>query len=68
MAAKYAAVLQTRKPLADADVFYLGMLHHLAGNSDDALAAMQRYLVGQASGENPQLARAVVVLYTTRKI
>jgi thiol-disulfide isomerase/thioredoxin len=67
MAAKYAALLQTRKPLADADVFYLGMLHHLAGNADDALAAMQRYLVGQASGENPQLARAVIVLYTTRK-
>jgi thiol-disulfide isomerase/thioredoxin len=67
LAAKYAALLQTRNPLADADVFYLGMLHHLAGNSDGALDAMQRYLPGQASGDNPQLARAVIVLYTTRK-
>src|SRR6266550_8594262 len=37
LAAKYAAVLQTRKSLADADVYYLGMLHHLAGDGDAAL-------------------------------
>ena len=67
LAAKYAAVLQARKSLVDSDVYYLGMLHHLAGNADGALEAMRRYLAGEASGENAQLARAVVVLYATRQ-
>jgi thiol-disulfide isomerase/thioredoxin len=67
LAAKYAAVLQTRKSLADADLYYLGMLQHLAGNGDGALEAMRRYLSGPASGENAQLARAVTVLYTTQQ-
>jgi thiol-disulfide isomerase/thioredoxin/lipoprotein NlpI len=67
LAAKYAAALQVRKSLPDADVYYLGMLHHLAGNGDGALEAMRRYLAGEASGENAQLARAVMVLYATRK-
>ena len=67
LAAKYAAVLQTRKSLSDGDSYYLGMLHYLAGNGDGALPAMRRYLSGDASGEEAQLARAVVVLYTTRQ-
>lgn len=67
LAAKYAAVLQARKSLQDTDVYYLGMLHYLAGNADGALEAMRRYLAGEASGENAQLARAVVVLYATRQ-
>ncbi len=37
LAAKYAAVLQTRKSLSEADSYYLGMLHYLAGNGDGAL-------------------------------
>jgi thiol-disulfide isomerase/thioredoxin len=67
LAAKYAAVLQTRKSLSDRDSYYLGMLHYLAGNGDGALLAMRRYLSQEASGEDAQLARAVVVLYTTRQ-
>lgn len=67
LAAKYAAVLQARKSLADTDVYYLGMLHHLAGNGDGALEAMRTYLAGEPGGQNAQLARAVVVLYATRK-
>ena len=67
LAAKYAAVLQTRKSLSDGDAYYLGMLHYLAGNGDGALLAMRRYLSGKPSGEDAQLARAVVVLYTTRQ-
>ena len=66
LAAKNAAVLQARK-LADLDVYYLGMLHYTAGNEDGALEAMRRYLGGAASGEPAQMARAVVVLYATRK-
>ncbi len=67
LAAKYATVLQLRKSLNEADAYYLGMLHYLADNPDGALEAMRRFLGGKASGENAQLARAVVVLYTTRK-
>ena len=67
LAAEYAAVLQARKKLDDADLYYLGMLYHLAGNGDGALEAMRRYLAQQPAGENAQLARAVVVLYATRQ-
>jgi thiol-disulfide isomerase/thioredoxin len=68
LAAKYAAVLEARKPLRDEDFYYLGMLHHTAGNVDAALESMRRYLAPvEVSGENAQLARAVVVLYATRK-
>lgn len=67
LAAKYVIVLQSRSSLSDADVFYLGMLHHLAGNGEGALEAMRRYVNGKTSGENVQLARAVIVLYATRQ-
>jgi hypothetical protein len=67
LAAKYAAVLQTRKSLSHGDAYYLGMLHYLAGNADGALEAMRRYLAGEPSGEDAQLARAVVVLYASRQ-
>jgi len=67
LAAKYAEVLHTRSSLSETDQFYLGMLYHLAGNADGALEAMRHYLGGEASGQNAQLARAVVVLYSTRK-
>ena len=67
LAAKYAAVLQQRKSLTAEDVYYLGMLYYTAANEDSALETMRRYLSGAPSGENAQLARAVVVLYTTRK-
>lgn len=67
LAGKYAAVVQTRGSLKGTDIYYLGMLHHHAGNADEALEAMRRYLAGPAKGENAQLARAVMVLYSTRK-
>ncbi len=67
LAAKYAEVLHARNSLSDIDQFYLGMLYHLVGNGDGALAAMNKYLGGEVSGQNAQLARAVVVLYSTRK-
>jgi thiol-disulfide isomerase/thioredoxin len=67
LAAKYAEVLHARNDLSGMDQFYLGMLFHLAGNGDGALEAMRHYLGGEATGQNAQLARAVVVLYSTRK-
>jgi thiol-disulfide isomerase/thioredoxin len=67
LATKYATILKARNPLPDTDIYYLGMLHHISGNADEALAAMRRYLSTEVSGENPQISRAVVVLYATRQ-
>ena len=67
LAIKYASVLKTRS-LEPPDLYHLGMLHHIAGNADGAFETMLRYLNStSAKGENPQIARAVVVLYATRK-
>jgi thiol-disulfide isomerase/thioredoxin len=67
LAKKYAAVIEKRT-LDDAEIYYLGMLHHVAENAEPALAAMRRYLeTKSAERENAQIARAVVVLYATRK-
>jgi len=49
------------------DLYYLGMLHHLSGNSDSALSVMRRFLDLDSTGERAQIARAVVVLHATRK-
>lgn len=49
------------------DFYYLGMLNHLASDSDKAYEAMKRYLDGEAKGEKAQLARAVLVVHALRK-
>src|SRR6266550_1295877 len=67
LAAKSAADLRARKTVAAGDLYYVGMLNHIAGNADEALEAMRRYLSQGPVGENAQVARAVVVLYATRK-
>lgn len=66
LAANFSAALASRKKLADSDLYYLGMLYHLEANADAALDAMSRFLKTTSAGENAQLARAVVVLYSTR--
>jgi thiol-disulfide isomerase/thioredoxin len=67
LAGKYATVLKARA-LESPDLYHLGMLHHISGNADAALETMLRYLKSSsAKGENAQIARAVVVLYATRK-
>jgi thiol-disulfide isomerase/thioredoxin len=67
LATRNVAALQARKSLAVADLFYVGMLNRLAGNADESLEAMRRFLSSGPEGANAQIARAVVVLYTTRK-
>ena len=70
LATRYAALLEARyerETPAEVDLYYLGMLYHLSGNSDSALSTMQRFLTHDAKGERAQIARAVVVLYATRK-
>jgi thiol-disulfide isomerase/thioredoxin len=68
LAAKYAVALAARK-LSGNDIYYLGMLHNLAGKPDGAYEAMQRFLSENptASGEPAQNARAVVVINAAKK-
>ena len=67
LAVKNAATLQARSSLKGDDLYYLGMLHHLAGDADAALAAMRLLLKDDPDGQKAQAARNVVVLYTVKK-
>ena len=67
LAVRNAAILQSRAPLTGDDLYYLGMLHHLASDADAALAAMRLFLKDDPDGQKPQAARNVVVLYATKK-
>jgi len=67
LAIKNAATLQSRAPLQGDDLYYLGMLHHLAGDADAALATMRLLLKDDPDGQKAQAARNVVVLYAIKK-
>lgn len=67
LAIKNAAILQSRSSLKADDFYYLGMLHHLAGDADAALSAMGKLLKDDPDGQKAQAARNVVVLYAVKK-
>lgn len=67
LAVRNAVTLQARSPLAADDLYYLGMLHHLAGEADQALATMRQLLKNDPDGQKAQAARNVVVLYAIKK-
>lgn len=67
LAVRNAAALEARTALSGNDLYYLGMLYHIAGDSDQALKIMRSFLAKNGAAENAQIARAVVVLYATRK-
>jgi len=67
LAVKNAATLQLRSSLKADDLYYLGMLHHLAGDADAALTTMRQFLKDDPDGQKAQAARNVVVLYAVRK-
>jgi len=67
LAIKNAATLQARSSLAAEDLYYLGLLHHLAGDADASLAAMRLFLKDDPDGQKAQSARNVVVLYSIKK-
>jgi thiol-disulfide isomerase/thioredoxin len=67
LAIRNAATLQSRGSLKGDDLYYLGMLHHLAGDADAALATMRLLLKDDPDGQKPQAARNVVVLYAVKK-
>ncbi|HET6854135.1 MAG TPA: TlpA disulfide reductase family protein [Pyrinomonadaceae bacterium] len=67
LAIRNAAILQSRAPLTADDLYYLGMLHHLAGDGDAALSAMRLLLKDDPNGDKAQAARQVIVLYAIKK-
>jgi thiol-disulfide isomerase/thioredoxin len=67
LAVKNAATLRSRKSLHGEDLYYLGLLYHLAVDGDAALEIMRNFLKENDDGEKPQLARNVVVLYSVKK-
>jgi thiol-disulfide isomerase/thioredoxin len=66
LAVKNAAILESRTLQGD-DRYFLGLLYHLAGNGEAALATMQRFIKDNPNGEKPQAARNVVVLYSIKQ-
>lgn len=67
LAVKNAAILKARSPQTDEDLYYLGMLHHVAGDADNALATMRVLLKKDPGGVQAQSARNVIVLYAIKK-
>jgi len=67
LAVKNAAILTARSRLTKEDLYYLGMLHHLAGDADNALATMRLLLKDDPDGHQAQSARQVIVLYAVKK-
>jgi thiol-disulfide isomerase/thioredoxin len=66
LAVANAATISHRKDLSADDLYYLGMLQHLTGDSEATLKVMRRYLTKNSKGDKSQIARAVVVLHATR--
>lgn len=67
LATANATTLQSKPHLAGEDLYYLGMLNHLAANSDKAYEAMKLFLAQTTNGEKAQLARAVFVVHAVKK-
>jgi thiol-disulfide isomerase/thioredoxin len=67
LAVRNAAILKARSPSTSEDLYYLGMLNHLAGDADAALSTMRLVLKDNPDGFQAQAARNVVVLYAIRK-
>ena len=67
LAARNALTLESRSVVKGDDLYHLGMLYHLASNSDKALFVMKSYLESGADGEKAQEARAVIVVHALKK-
>lgn len=67
LAARHAATIAAQTPTAGDDLYYLGLLYHLADNSDGALGALRRFLAGCDTGELAQTARSAIVVHALKK-
>src|SRR5712664_3102646 len=62
-----AAMLAERRSVDANDSYYLGMLYHLADDSDKALYALRWFLTRSSDGELAQNARAAIVVHAFKK-
>ena len=67
LALKNAGILRARTSLSPQDLYYLGMLYHLAADADGALSTMKSLLKDNPDGLQAQSARNVIVLYSIKK-
>jgi len=67
LALRNAGILRARTSLASDDLYYLGMLYHLAADADAALTTMHRLTKETPDGDKAQAARNVIVLYSIKK-
>lgn len=69
LAARHAAQLAGRVGLASGDLYYVGLLHSLASQSDEVITTMRRFLAETptASEEQAEIARFVLVLHAVKK-
>jgi thiol-disulfide isomerase/thioredoxin len=66
LALKNAGILEAR-PLEGDDRYFLGLLYHLAGDGNAALATMRHFIKDQPDGEKSQAARKLVVVYSIKQ-
>lgn len=66
LAARNANIAARTARVGD-DLYYLGLLYHLAGNSDGALATLRKFLSTTPNGQFPQVARSAIVVHALRK-
>lgn len=67
LAARCAATVAAGKSLAGMDLYYLGLLYHLADNPDAALDSMRHFLAGSPPGERAQTARMIMGLSAAKE-
>lgn len=69
LAARHTATLIERGTVKGDDLYFLGMLHYLAGNADATLETLRRFLSSERdkSGEKSQMARRVFVTEAAKK-
>jgi thiol-disulfide isomerase/thioredoxin len=66
LAARNAAIA-AKSALSGDDLYYLGMLYHLADNSEEALASLRQYLAKTSTGTLAQTARSAVVVHALKQ-
>jgi thiol-disulfide isomerase/thioredoxin len=67
LALRNAETLKARGELKGEDLYYLGLLYHVASDADGALSSMRLFVKQNPDGKKPQAARNVLVLYSVRK-
>src|SRR2546422_3703621 len=67
LAARHAATLAGRGSLGGNDLYYLGLLYHLADNSDSALGSLRQFLTSNPNGDLAQTARSAIVVHALKK-